>query len=575
MAASITETPNELTRDIDLTTPVEFLRVLRQTDAQIFNGYLAFPGFFDEVIVEKIADAVEQTRELIYGKTKSVIILSGAGTSGRLSMLAAKTCNQILDKKNLKNARFVYLIAGDNKALIAAQEGSEDDARQSIIDLEKAIGNAKSVGYIGITCGFSAPYVAGQLDYMLNKLETKKLKGYAGLIGFNPVERSRSVPIEGWDKTFMQVAKHLESSKYGIILNPIVGPEPITGSTRMKSGSATKILLDIVFQLALDKKQKDLPGAIRQMIKHFEETRIAVYRDSQPLAEVIAAAGNALTSKGHIYYLGKAPWSILSLVDASECPPTFGASFEDVRGFVEGGWNTLLGKGQDLSSLGDIYRVGVDEFIKTKLPKLTENDIVILLGEGEPSKILSQKPVKGWDYVKLFKQAKKSGATTAMIAIQSKSSDKAIKKNPTCDLLVSPVIPYNSFCKELGTKLMLNAITTGAHILAGKIYQNRMIDMKISNNKLYFRTIQIIASIMRVSEDTARTCMLKSIYETDKLTEQIESLPVSTHIQNATSKTKVVPRALLMATGKFDYYESSDAITKEPIIRHIIQKWVG
>ena len=75
------------------------------------------------------------------------------------------------------------------------------------------------------------------------------------LVGFNPVNRARNAVLEGWGKTFREVAIALEelSQKQPhqyFIINPVVGPEPITGSTRMKGGTATKIILDTLFAVS-------------------------------------------------------------------------------------------------------------------------------------------------------------------------------------------------------------------------------------------------------------------------------------------------------------------------------------
>jgi N-acetylmuramic acid 6-phosphate (MurNAc-6-P) etherase len=104
---------------------------------------------------------------------------------------------------------------------------------------------------IGITCGMSAPYVAAQLDYAMSLPQYK----CCVLLGFNPLELARNVSIEKWyneeQKTFRSVAEALNLKPEHVILNPVIGPEPITGSTRMKGGTATKILLELIFSRAI------------------------------------------------------------------------------------------------------------------------------------------------------------------------------------------------------------------------------------------------------------------------------------------------------------------------------------
>jgi hypothetical protein len=134
------------------------------------------------------------------------------------------------------------------------------------------------------------------------------------------------------------------------------------------------------------------------------------------------------------------------------------------------------------------------------------------------------------------------------------------------------LVILNETLAEYAAKLVCNAITTGAHILAGKVYQNRMIDLNISNNKLFYRTIGIVKDIARVDEATALLSVLKSIYKTDAPTEEHFKAPVSAHIAAASWKKKIVPRAILLATGKYNYETAGEALSKNPIVRSLIEE---
>ena len=102
--------------------------------------------------------------------------------------------------------------------------------------------------YIGITCGLSAPYVAGQLETAMEKgLNTI-------LLGHNPPLESKNVKIEKWDKTFRDVVKKLMEYENGLLITPVFGGECISGSSRMKGGSGTFITLMTSFIGALSKK---------------------------------------------------------------------------------------------------------------------------------------------------------------------------------------------------------------------------------------------------------------------------------------------------------------------------------
>lgn len=107
VAASITETPNELTTDIDLAS-IGIVRLLRQTDSQIYNGYLGFPGFNDREVLEAIAMTIKQTRQIFASKGKKVLIISGAGTSGRLGMFVARAYNRTVKRHYEKQLHQVF-----------------------------------------------------------------------------------------------------------------------------------------------------------------------------------------------------------------------------------------------------------------------------------------------------------------------------------------------------------------------------------------------------------------------------------------------------------------------------------
>jgi N-acetylmuramic acid 6-phosphate (MurNAc-6-P) etherase len=568
---SITETPNELTNDIDIAGPLGIVRLFRQSDAQILNGWQTYPALLDLEILEKVERAVSETARLLRFKGEKKIIISGAGTSGRLAMFAARTFNEILRAKGF-TPLFEYLIAGGDKALIRAQEGAEDDPHQAVRDLRAALGSAQRALYIGVTCGFSAPYIAGQLDYAKQHPSI-----FSVLLGFNPPERARNSRIENWNKTFRDVVYAIQKKKHCLILNPIVGPEPITGSTRMKGGSATKLLLEVIFSLALLEsgivKQKEVLlhdfsaeqevlAQVKKMIRQYEAARLAAYDEEEPLADLIERAGETLRRKGHIYYLGYPPFGILGTVDASECPPTFGADFEDVRGFIFGGWKGLLALERDLSSEGTVYRIDAREFEKVKLPRLGKNDLVIGLGmQNLQDRILT-----------LLRESRKRGAAAAAVIVNANRR----RLSREIQLCVAPHVSPEGLVRnapifaEYAMKLVLNAITTGGHVLTGKVYQNRMVDLRISNNKLFYRTVRIVSNIMSVSEHAAQRAVLRSIYNTDTLTHSVSELPISSHIDAARGQEKLVPKALLLSTGQFTCRTAAAALRKEPIVRNII-----
>jgi len=572
---SITELSNSLTTNIDLASPEGIVKIFRQIDAQMFNGWDTYDSLSDEEILKKIRKAVDAAAEILSNKGKKAIILSGAGTSGRLSMFLARNFNRIAQKYGADPC-FKYMIAGGDLALIRAQEGAEDDPLTAQKELKEVVGDAEKILYIGVTCGFSAAYVAGQLDYTSDRENY-----YSVLLGFNPPELARKLIIEHWDKTFFDIVQKIKDHPRCVLLNPVVGPEAITGSTRMKGGSATKLLIEVVFTAALIKAGfipkhdlvpkfepyfNDLDALIFNMVREYENTRVDTYKNLDDIARLVNLGGLSLKAEKHIYYIGNDVYGALGTVDASECPPTFGAAFEDVRGYLPGGWKELLNTDKDLSDAGKEYHISVNDFKEEKLPHLAQEDIVVILGKEQTIE----------ENEELLEHIKNMEAKLGAVLINPVASDfpgfDAVVK---LDINPPGFFIQNEMLAEYAVKLVINALTTGAHILDGKVYHNRMIDLNISNTKLYYRTIDIIKEILGVDTQTAVESLLKSIYQADHVTKAQRKQPISAHINEATWRKRRVPRAMLMATGKYNFKEACEAIDEDPVVRSRIEEEIA
>ena len=288
----VTERANNLSTSIDVASSINMIRILRQCDQQIFTGYLDYPCLSDAAIHLKIKSSI-QTVVNVLSTTKGKVVMSGSGTSGRLGMLIARDLNASLlqsgllpsngdgddgDGVSMDSLPFGYTISGGDAAILLSDELPEDDPITAVHDLHNCTLNNTNVCLIGITCGLSAPYVAGQVDYILDTIEdqaegtTKKdneTRYSTIMMGFNPDVLARNKPIELWkhrqqenkknenkQKKSMSVRdvvlrlhamekqQQLESlESKAVLLNPVVGPESICASSRMKGGSITKILL--------------------------------------------------------------------------------------------------------------------------------------------------------------------------------------------------------------------------------------------------------------------------------------------------------------------------------------------
>lgn len=568
MSVPVTEAVNPTTENLDVASPIEIVSLLHKCDKEIFEGWNEYKSLYNEEVLATLDKIISISASIIENPASGLIVLSGCGTSGRIAFLTARTFNAKLLELS-RSPCFKYLIAGRDKALFTSQEAPEDDPVCGVEMLKEVTDGKTKVLFLGITCGLSAPYVGGQLQYCMENLDVFT----PVVLGFNPTHQARNNPIEKWKSTFLQVINKMEEMKSSsdvFILNPVVGPEPITGSSRMKSGSATKVLLETIFTGAiLSAKSGDRPWQTKSFIQSYQVVCNNLYNTKgsmEAVAQIVELAGNSLKSNGSIYYVGEGTLGIMGMIDASECPPTYGASFSDVRGFLDRGYKSFRNNDGDLSSLGLHFQISFNDMIKDILPHVKPFDVVIYLtSDGN----VDQRMTKC-----LCKKALISFAPKSSTVI---STDVEVNMSLPKEALISLIgetafQQFSMLFEEISTKWILNAITTGAHIIKGKVFQNIMVDLKVSNNKLFHRAIGIIQRFSELSLEDSKDCLLRSIYNTDNLSEEIRERPISSHIETATPLSQVVPRALLSAILCCSLSESQRLLDKEPVIQKVISQ---
>ena len=260
-----TEQVNPMSTELDGgLDPSSFLRTLRAADSQIFGGYKGESGILDLPCLTQIGKVAETCAGFIESSTKvcnGKLVFSGCGTSGRIAYLTARRYESILDQLHCtrETAVFDYTCAGGDSALLLSDELPEDDPQQGRAALVDAIskGAVQEAYLVGVTCGLSAPYVAGQVAAVLaDDLQIEGRQCGAAVVGFNPVSMARDMPVDGLPgghATIRDVFLHLDrvsaldlNDAMRAMLNPIIGPEPVTASSRMKGGSAALVILDAI-----------------------------------------------------------------------------------------------------------------------------------------------------------------------------------------------------------------------------------------------------------------------------------------------------------------------------------------
>ncbi len=234
LATLVTESRNPETYDVDIMNTIEIVRLINQEDKKVAEAVEKEIPYLVEA-VEIITKAFKSGGRLIY---------VGAGTSGRLGVLDASECPPTFGSDP---TMVQGIIAGGYDALVAAQEGSEDKKEQGVIDL-----NEKNITSNDVVCGIAAsqrtPYVQGALE------EAGKHGAKTVFVICNPRE---TITID-----------------VDVAICPVPGPEVIMGSTRMKAGSAQKMVLNIL-----------TTASMINLGKVFENMMIDLQQNSEKLVE--------------------------------------------------------------------------------------------------------------------------------------------------------------------------------------------------------------------------------------------------------------------------------------------------
>ncbi len=213
------------------------------------------------------------------------------------------------------------------------------------------------------------------------------------------------------------------------------------------------------------------------------------------LEKVIETTSEALERGGRIIYTGAGTSGRLGLLDAVECPPTFGVDDNTVMGLIAGGRDAFV---EAVEGAEDSKELGAEDLKKIGL---NEKDVVIgLAASGRTPYVIG-----GLEY------AKEVGAKYCAIVCNRGSEISKI-----CPLTVEaepgPEVLTGSTRLKAGTttKLILNMISTISMIRIGKIYKNYMVDVKMSNEKLITRGTNIVAEVTGCSADEAKKALSRS-----------------------------------------------------------------
>ncbi|ALS29466.1 N-acetylmuramic acid 6-phosphate etherase [Paenibacillus sp. 32O-W] len=252
--------------------------------------------------------------------------------------------------------------------------------------------------------------------------------------------------------------------------------EGINPDTQMIDECTTEQMLEL-----LNREDAKVPAAVAAEIPH--------------IARAVEALYQSLSKGGKMFYIGAGTSGRLGVLDASECPPTFGVDPSLVQGYIAGGDQALRTAVEGCEDDGDEGRALIDRI------GVTEKDAVIGISASGSAAFV----IEG------LRRAAEIGAVTIGVV-----NNKNTKLEQVCDICIAPVVGpeviAGSTRLKAGTaqKLVLNMLSTCTMVKLGKTYNNLMVDLKASNKKLFDRSLRIIKAATGVDDETAAAYLAQS-----------------------------------------------------------------
>lgn len=216
----------------------------------------------------------------------------------------------------------------------------------------------------------------------------------------------------------------------------------------------------------------------------------AVSTQREQIAAAITIAENCFREGGRLFYVGAGTSGRLGVLDASECPPTFGTDPEMVQGIIAGGLPALTRSQEGAEDIVENGARAMDEH------SVGAHDFVVGIAASSTTPYVHS----------AIRRARELGARTGIIACSPPPTDLLDQVDVAVVPIVGPEVVTGSTRMKAGTatKLVLNMITTGAMIRLGKTYGNLMVDLRATNNKLKDRSERIVVEVCGVSREEAR-----------------------------------------------------------------------
>lgn len=230
----------------------------------------------------------------------------------------------------------------------------------------------------------------------------------------------------------------------------------------------------------INTEDKTVPQAVEKCIPQIEK--------------VVQLVSEQLLVEGRLFYIGAGTSGRLGVVDASECPPTFGVPHEMVVGIISGG-DKAIRKAVEFAE--DDQELGWKDL---QAYNINRKDVVIGIAASGTTPYV----------IEALKKCNENNIATACITCNEGSPLAVVSKFPI-ECVVGPEFVTGSTRMKAGTaqKLILNMISTAAMIKIGRVEDNKMVNMQLSNKKLVQRGIDLVIEATGVDENIAKETLLK------------------------------------------------------------------
>lgn len=247
---------------------------------------------------------------------------------------------------------------------------------------------------------------------------------------------------------------------------------------------------------SMDIDARSTPEILKIISEEDKTVPLAVEKELPYIEEAVELIVTALKNNGRLLYFGAGTSGRLGVVDASECPPTFGTDPEMIQGFIAGGKEAMF-RAQEGAE--DLEENGAKDVVAAKV---NSKDVVCGIAASRRTPYV----------VGAVKKAKELGAKTLFVTCNPREEFDIKQVDVAICPYVGPEVIMGSTRMKSGTaqKLVLNMLTTASMIRLGKVYENMMIDLQMTNKKLVERSKRIVMTITGVDYDKAAEILEKA-----------------------------------------------------------------